>query len=519
MKKKLAAMLCALMGLTAFTGCSADEVGYMEMSLNMMQTMKSCETVGNTEVTLNFDEMKKFAETILAKDGMTLDDVMPAEDLAPFQGSHVIDLDYTMQMDMDDLSFVFDIDAEYKNKEYSFGQWYYSLTDGIYVSSETLWSVYQMGQDMTDAYDQTFLYQDANFASELKAIVDANPYICLVSAEDLSMNQGVVPENGFNDLYQAAVDMYLNAFEGYTSNMITKTETGSYKIEATGTEVGNMLVSLLDYVAQNPEPVLNAVEEYLTVSMQTMGTDEAGMADLKDSFAAAKADLATFSTMVTGWKSTVESALADPTVASILQGFHYSAEVAQKDGVYTSTETYTMKNGDQLMCSVNSTATMQATSKVLTFPAQSISMTDLDNQVTALVDKYNPVTGVTVKWYPADEDNIALVSLARAEQNGAINTLMGTDVTTGEEYVVQDGRIYLPLRALCDTLGETVVWDAQNRTASVVKGEENIQMDSILVDGVSYIGVRGFEALGYTVDYTNNDGEHIAVITQSKIAS
>ena len=80
--------------------------------------------------------------------------------------------------------------------------------------------------------------------------------------------------------------------------------------------------------------------------------------------------------------------------------------------------------------------------------------------------------------------------------------------------MVQDGRIYLPLRALCDTLGETVVWDAQTRTASVVQGEETIQMDSILVDGVSYIGVRGFEALGYTVDYTNNNGEHIAVITQ-----
>lgn len=515
MKKKLAAMLCALMGLTAFTGCSADEVGYMEMSLNMLQTMKSCETVGNTEITLNFDEMKSFAQTILAKEGMTLDDVVAPEDLAPFQGSHVIDLDYTAQMDMEDLSFIFDIDAAYNNKDYSFGQWYYSLTDGIYVSSETLWSVYQMGQDMTDAYDDTFLYQDANFANELKAIVDANPYICLVSAEDLSMNQGLVPENGFNDMYQAAVDMYLNAFEGYTTNMVTKTDTGSYKIEATGTEVGDMVVSLLDYVAQNPEPVLNAVEEYLTVSLQTMGTDAAGMADLQDSFAAAKADLANFSAMVTGWKSAVESALADPTVASILQGFQYSAEVAEKDGVYTSTETYTMKNGNQLMCNIDSTSTMQATSKVLTFPAQSISMTDLDNQLTALVDKYNPVTGISVKWYPADGDNVALVSPVRAEQIGAMDTTLGVmDLTTGENYVVEDGRIYLPLRALCDTLGETVVWDAQSRTASVVQGEESIQMDSILVDGVSYIGVRGFENLGYAVDYTNNNGEHIAVITQ-----
>ena len=514
MKKKMAAMLCALMGLTAFTGCSADEIGYMEMNLNMLQAMQSCETVGNTEITLNFDEMKSFANTIMTKNGTTLEEVIPAEDLAQFQGSHVIDLDYTAQMDMTDLSFVFDIDATYNNKEYSFGQWYYSLTEGMYISSETVWSAYQMEKDSTNTSNGVSLYQNTDFENELKAIVDANPYICLVSAEELSMNQAVIPENGMQDLYQAAVDMYLNAFEGYTSNLVTKTDAGSYKIEATGTEVGNMLVSMLDYVAQNPETVLNAVEEYLTVSMQTMGTDEAGMADLKDSFAAAKADMDSFSAMITGWKSSVETAMADPSVASVLEGFHYLAEVSEKDGVYTSAETYTMNNGTKLMCSIDSTSTMQATSKVLTFPTQSISMTDIGNQLTALVNKYNPVVGITVKWYPADGDNVALVSSARAEQIEFIDATMGTDVTIGQDYVVQDGRIYLPLRALCDTLGETVVWDAQTRTASVVQGEETIQMDSILVDGVSYIGVRGFEALGYTVDYTNNNGEHIAVITQ-----
>ena len=150
MKKKIAAMLCALMGLTAFTGCSADEIGYMEMNLNMLQAMQSCETVGNTEITLNFDEMKSFANTIMTKNGTTLEEVIPAEDLAQFQGSHVIDLDYTAQMDMTDLSFVFDIDATYNNKEYSFGQWYYSLTEGMYISSETVWSAYQMEKDSTN---------------------------------------------------------------------------------------------------------------------------------------------------------------------------------------------------------------------------------------------------------------------------------------------------------------------------------------------------------------------------------
>ncbi len=36
MRRKLAAVLCTLLCLTAFTGCSADEVGYLQMSVDMM---------------------------------------------------------------------------------------------------------------------------------------------------------------------------------------------------------------------------------------------------------------------------------------------------------------------------------------------------------------------------------------------------------------------------------------------------------------------------------------------------
>lgn len=80
--------------------------------------------------------------------------------------------------------------------------------------------------------------------------------------------------------------------------------------------------------------------------------------------------------------------------------------------------------------------------------------------------------------------------------------------------MVQDGRIYLPLRSICDMLGEAVTWDQATKTASVVQGETVIPMDGILVDSTSYIGVRGFEALGYQVTYTNTDGQHVATIVK-----
>ena len=41
MKKKLAALLCGVMCVGAFSGCSTDELGYLKMAANAMDTMKT----------------------------------------------------------------------------------------------------------------------------------------------------------------------------------------------------------------------------------------------------------------------------------------------------------------------------------------------------------------------------------------------------------------------------------------------------------------------------------------------
>ena len=61
MRRKLAAVLCTLLCLTAFTGCSADEVGYLQMSADMFKGMEVSETTGEADITLDFDAMKTFA--------------------------------------------------------------------------------------------------------------------------------------------------------------------------------------------------------------------------------------------------------------------------------------------------------------------------------------------------------------------------------------------------------------------------------------------------------------------------
>lgn len=75
MRRKLAAVLCTLLCLTAFTGCSADEVGYLQMSADMFKGMEVSETTGEADITLDFDAMKTFAADVMLASGMTQEDV------------------------------------------------------------------------------------------------------------------------------------------------------------------------------------------------------------------------------------------------------------------------------------------------------------------------------------------------------------------------------------------------------------------------------------------------------------
>ncbi len=509
MRRKLAAVLCTLLCLTAFTGCSADEVGYLQMSADMFKGMEVSETTGEADITLDFDAMKTFAADVMLASGMTQEDVDAAmAGMTDFDGKKNVKLNYTMLMNMDDMSFMFDVDAKYKNQEYSFGRWYYGTKDGVYVSTETVWSAYRLMQDMTEDTDSYF-FSDA-FAQEWKSMLDRDQYICVLDMkEDLGLTQeeldALIPSS-YDSVYEAAINMYKDGFSGFSTGMVTRIQNG-YQVEATGTEVGQMLVSLLDYMAQNPEPVINALEEYLKVTMQASGATEAEIADLTSSMQAAREDVEAFRTVLADVKDAVATGMKNETVAALLNGFHYTSEFTKVNDRYYGSENYQMAYKGSTMCAITSSMRMEEARGSVVFPSISVRPDAITTELETLTDKYNPVTGVSATWYY--DEPTAFLTEERAEP-----VYWGGSVSPIVEYVVQDGRIYLPLRSICDMLGEAVTWDQATKTASVVQGETVIPMDGILVDSTSYIGVRGFEALGYQVTYTNTDGQHAATIVK-----
>lgn len=511
MKRKIAAVLCSVLCLGAFTGCSTDELGYLQMSVDMMQNMEQSETKGSVEIAMDLEGLQRFVQTLAASQGVaaSVSDVVGQEALVEWKGTKNIKLNYTMQMDLEKMAYIFDIDAVYEGKTYSFGNWYYSIVDGIYISTETVDSVYQMMQDL-DVMPADSVFASAEYKKELQAMLKKDAYICLMNPADMGLTkeelQAQLPQDGFKDLYQSVFDLYKNAFDGFSTNMVTKIENG-YHIEADGTQVGQMLVGLLDYMAQNPEKVMDALENYMVAALK-YDTQTNSVADLQDAFAEMRENWEETSALLHSIKTVVEDTFAQEAVAKAMSGFHYSADVKKANDGYTLAETYTLAQDGKEILSINSNSTTKANHTKVTVPTTSVTVEQMQEKLADLENKYNPVTGLSITWMPEDEDQMAWTTLERVE------SAVFTNDFDSLEYVVQDGRIYLPLRTTCDLLGEHIVWDKESRTAFVEQDGKKIRLDSRLIDGTSYIGVRGLEVAGYAVDYSKEDGVHTAVLSK-----
>ena len=100
-----------------------------------------------------------------------------------------------------------------------------------------------------------------------------------------------------------------------------------------------------------------------------------------------------------------------------------------------------------------------------------------------------PVDYMEIQYH--NYSNTASAELARIE---------GTETTYFEYRIIED-RIYLPLRKICEYFGEEVYWDNEEHKAYIVRGEEKIDMTGTIIEDRTFIKMRDFEKLGYTLDW------------------
>ncbi|WP_313529537.1 copper amine oxidase N-terminal domain-containing protein [Anaerotignum sp.] len=510
MRKKLAALLCAVMCITAFTGCSKAELGYLQMSVDMLNSLEVCEASGKVNVDLDVDAMKEYVADLSKTAGYADEKIQESlKELETLKGKQSVVVDYSLKMNMDTLDYYLDMDMTYGGKKYDMGDMYFGMTDGIYVSGKTVWGMYELTKDIVGADEKSYLL-DENFAKELKATLDESKYINLISMAEMGLTEEemaqIAPNSGFSDLYSSVFEFYKNAFSGFTTNMVSEV-SGGYKVQADGKAVAQLVVDLLDYVGNNPDTVLAATTTYMLDVMKATKASEEEIAEFKAQMEAAKADVASVKETTDAVKTMIQQAIETPVVTDVLNSFKYEATITKSGAAYNSKETFGITNGSKSVLKVTSDSVMKAGKDKVVMPTSSVSTTALEEKLVALTEKYNPVTAVSVLW-GMEGDSQAMLTKERAEVSLASNDTELTD------YVVTEGRVYLPLRVICEAMGETVEWNKEDKTAYVVREGAKTAMEGVLQDGKSFISVRDFEKLGYTVDYKTVDGLKEATVSK-----
>lgn len=503
MRKKWTAFLCGLLCMVLFAGCSPAETGYLQMSREMMQTMQKSEIKGSVDVTLDFDELKSMVTKTATASGVSKEEIdTTLAGIKDVTGKKQVTVDYTMQMEMEPLAYVIDGTVSYNGKQYPLGDMYFSMEKGVYISTKTVAAYYQILGEMAGKTD-SFLYKNPDFVKEWNALLNKTGYICVASKEDMlqGTTEDALAQMDMNKLIDVVLNMYEKGFSGFTTDMVSEIP-GGYHISANGAQVQKMLLNLIQYTADNPVQVLDAFKAYMDVVLEASGQLEESGQDLTDAFEEMKANPKEVQSLLVQLKEIVKTFFTQEVVGIWMNGFSYDADVVKKDAGYESREQYTLKNGGNVALQLNSRQTVYKANKGVTIPATSVSMEAFAEQVKQLVEKYNPVTGVSVVWRPAEAEKTAVVSVVRAEDL----PLFGDEESVA--YQVVDGRVYLPARAVCEKMGLEMNWDKASRTVSVVKDGKSVPMNTRLFDGVSYMGVRDLKELGYDVSYTKADGVH-----------
>ncbi len=499
MKKIVTALLCAVMCLTAFTGCSKAELGYLQMCRDMMVMMEACQIKGQTQFDLDFDALRSFAAAIENETGsMGL-----AESMEDLTGSHSVLLDYTMDMDINALNYRLDMAMTYQDKKYDLGEMYFGVTHGLSVSSDTLTGIYRLAKDMTDGANGSYF-----FSSEFEQALTESlgkQYISLYSPDELELE---LLGSGFNDLYDSVFQFYEEMLEGFESGeTLVKEISGGYLIETDGSAVAQLVGNLLDFFAENPEQLLLAAENYMTKVAEQTG--EAGAADeIHALFAELNGETAEISEALressTMWKELMQESAAH----LIFDNFRYRYSITQNSGKYVSENAYDITCNGKKAFSMTSKETLAKASASISFPKTGLTLDDVNAKLDDLTAQFNPAAGAALTWGFESTATQSMLEIRRQEPvpfhiNGSSSL---------EDFVVRDGRAYAPLRSVCDALGETVTWNKAERKAYIAKDGKNIAMDGILEGGKSFVSIREFEKLGYTVSYRNVDGLKEAVI-------
>ncbi len=477
LKRKISLLIAVLMLFSMLTGCSANELGYLNLSgeINNL-TQYGFRTSTQVEISKMITGGEKNSK---------------------------IDLEISGDANIEDLNAMYlnmDINVKVDGKGNTEPVKLIIADNTIYISKNAITEVLRLQEEFGE--DEYSLLVVEKLLQELKD----TDYIVISEMEDVYGS--VSYKQDYTVLVESAKEYLKSAFKGFDSKLITKTSNG-YTVELTSESAVEFVERLVKYISENKKLVFDETIKYLEKIYAAIEIE-----GMEGSVEAAEV-MAEFEGMRESFYSAIDEATAymetggQKEVIEMLDRSYIKSEIYKKGSIYGQNIEGELIFDGIIAGNIKSKSEITAkTVKKNSVTGTIMTLEELENLYSVLENKYNPVETIEISWYswyePGDK---ADVSMYRTD--GKYNWGY-------QSYVIIEDRVYLPLRYIGETFGEDVQWDDASKKAYVVRGSEKIDMTGVLVDGKTMVKVRDFEKLGYKIDFTQDEDWSMATIEKNK---
>lgn len=482
-KRKISLLLAVLMLLSVVTGCTPNELGYLDLSGEINK--------------LTQYEFKSSSQIEVSKSVIGADKDMK------------LDLSISGEADIEDLSSLYlNMDVVLKlNGVGNEKPIKVLMADNkFYISKDALLELARLQTELGSVdYNQLVVEK---LLEELKD----TEYIMLADVSDVYGNIKT-GDKGYTGIYDSARDYLKAAFKNFDSKLIKKTAKG-YEIELTADSAVDFIENLIKYIGKNKELVFDETMKYMDTVFDIMaaqGTEGITADEKEEAMAELMAMRQDFYDFIDELSALVESGEYKEQYGDfrdMLDRSHIKNEIYKDGSKYGQDIQGELVIQDIIFGNIksNTVITSKAVKKA-SVTGKSISLEEMEELYGILENKYNPVETIDISWYSSDEPAYnADVSTYRAD---------GKYDWDYQPYTIIENRVYLPLRYIGETFGEEVQWDAANKKAYVIRGNEKIDMTGILSDNLTMVKIRDFEKLGYIVEFEQYDDWSTATIRRA----
>jgi hypothetical protein len=134
------------------------------------------------------------------------------------------------------------------------------------------------------------------------------------------------------------------------------------------------------------------------------------------------------------------------------------------------------------------------------FEAQNpVCVLDTDEKWDAVYNNANPVQSISAAWW-MDDTVLANEYTARRWTRSNLHRIEGSSWFS-IDVIVEDETVYVPFRRVLEAFGEQVGWDAETRTAYVMRNGERVNMSGQIEQGNLFVDIISLEGLGFTVEF------------------